>query len=198
MNPYLESFSHEYLPQSPVVRRVENAPYVHPSILIGKGTIIKPTAVIEENCIIGDNCFIGHNVVMRNGARVGNNTKISHFTLFEENVTVGNDVTINDFCGLAKNMVVEDQVFVGAFVNTANDRYMVHLRRHIQPFVEEPPIYRRACRIGCNCIILPRVEIGENAVVGAGSVVTKNVGPRTVVYGNPARFIMMVPEKMVI
>jgi acetyltransferase-like isoleucine patch superfamily enzyme len=75
---------------------------------------------------------------------------------------------------------------------------MVHLRRHIKPFVQNAPVIRRAARLGGNVTLLPGVEIGENAIVGAGSLVTKNVLPRTVVYGRPANSVKAVPEKEIL
>jgi acetyltransferase-like isoleucine patch superfamily enzyme len=171
---------------------------IHPSVEIGEGTRIESTAILQEGCKIGKNCFVGNYVVMRPNTRIGDNTKIGHLCVFEGNSIIGSNVLIHAQCHITMGTIIEDAVFLGPGVIGINDRYMVHMRRHIKEFVQEPFIVRRAARIGSGAIILPRVEIGENAVVGAGAVVTRNVGPKTVVLGNPARFVMMVPEEEII
>ncbi len=166
--------------------------------MIWPGTKIESTAIIEFPCEIGVGCFVGHFVFIRPGCKVGERTKILPYTFLEGDNIIGSDVSITPHCHLTKGMIVEDQVFIGPGLHSMNDKEMVHLRRHIKPLNLCPPIIRRAARIGGGVFLLPGIEIGENAVVGAGSVVTKNVGAREVVYGFPARFVMKVPEEMII
>lgn len=175
-----------------------NGPNVHESVEIGEDTKVEHTAIIQEGCKIGKNCFIGHYTVMRPYTCIGDNTKIGHLCVFEGKSFIGSDVLIHAQCHITMGTIIEDAVFLGPGVIGINDRYMVHMRRHIKEFVMEPFIVRRAARIGSGAIILPRVEVGENAVVGAGAVVTKDVAPRTIVIGNPARFVMMVEKEMII
>jgi len=163
---------------------------------VGKGTKIESTAIIQEDCEIGENCFIGHYVVMRPGTKIGNDTMIAHHVIFEGNTKIGSGVLIHDHSQITRSSIVEDKVFIGPGVQTCNDRLMVHQRRHVKPFKEEGVIFRHGCRVATGCIILPGVEIGKNAMVGAGSLVTKSVPENALVYGSPARERGVVPEEM--
>jgi acetyltransferase-like isoleucine patch superfamily enzyme len=118
---------------------------------------------------------------MRPNVHIGDNSKIGHLCVFEGDTFIGEDVLIHAQCHITKGTIIEDKVFLGPGVIGVNDRYMCHARRHVKEFVQEAFIVRMGARIGTGAIILPRVEVGENAVVGAGSVVTKNVAAKTVV-----------------
>jgi acetyltransferase-like isoleucine patch superfamily enzyme len=167
---------------------------IHEKAIIGINTVVEFTAVIQEGCVIGDDCFIGHNVVLRPKTLIGNRCKIGHLCVFEGDTVIGDDVVIAAQSHITKGATICDKVFIGPCVCTCNDRIMVHQRRHIKPFKQEGPTIMFAARIGSNATILPGVTIGMNAVVGAGSVVTKDVGDYAVVYGNPAVFQRWVPE----
>ena len=167
---------------------------IHGSAKIGKRTKIQNTAIIQEGCEIGDNCFIGHYVVMRPNTKIGNNTVIGHHTVFEGDCVVGEDVLIHSQCHITKGVIIEDKVFIAPMFVGANDPVMVHNRRHIKPFECTPYIIRYGARIGVGVKVLPGVEIGRNAVVGVGSVVTKNVPDGVVVMGCPAVPVKLVPE----
>jgi acetyltransferase-like isoleucine patch superfamily enzyme len=161
-------------------------------------TRIMKTAIIEKDVEIGEDCFIGDFVLIRPNTKIGDRTKIGPHSLFEGDNLIGNDVYWSPFSHATKGLIVEDMVFIGPGLMTMNDMNMVHLRRHIKPFVQNAPVIRRAARLGGNVTLLPGVEIGENAIVGAGSLVTKNVLPRTVVYGRPANSVKAVPEKEIL
>jgi len=161
-------------------------------------TKIESTAIIEQPCEIGEDVFIGHFVFIRPGCRIGARTKILPHTFLEGDNIIGSDVSITPHCHITKGMIIEDKAFIGPGLHSMNDKQMVHLRRHIKPFKLCPPIIRRAARVGGGVFILPGIEVGENSIVGAGAVLTKNVKPRTLVYGNPAKFMMMVPTEEII
>jgi UDP-2-acetamido-3-amino-2,3-dideoxy-glucuronate N-acetyltransferase len=161
-------------------------------------TRIMSTAIIEEDVEIGEDCFIAHFVLIRPGCKIGDRTQILAHSLLEGDNIIGSDASLTPWCHCTKGMIVEDKVFIGPGLMTMNDPFMVHLRRHVRPFVLTPPIIKRAARLGGNVTLLPGVVIGENAVVGAGSLVTKDVAPRTIVFGVPAKFIKMVPEEEII
>lgn len=161
-------------------------------------TKIESTAIIEQPCEIGEDVFIGHFVFIRPGCKIGARTKILAYTFLEGDNIIGEDVSITPHCHITKGMMIENKAFIGPGLHSMNDKQMVHLRRHIKPFKPCPPIIRRGARVGGGVFILPGIEIGENAVVGAGSLVTKNVNPGEVVYGAPARFIMKVPVEELI
>lgn len=154
---------------------------------VGMNTRISSTAIIEEGCVIGDDCFIGHYVVMRPGTKVGNRTMIGHMTVLEGDCTIGDDCLIHAQCHITKGAVIEDKVFIAPMFCGANDPDMLHQRRHIKEFVPQAYTIKRGARIGIGVLVLPNVTIGENAVVGVGSVVTKSVPPYCTVTGIPAR-----------
>jgi len=171
---------------------------IHESVKIGNKTTINSTAVIEENCEIGEGCFIGHFVVMRPGTKIGNNTMIGHMTVFEGECEVGNDCLIHSQCHITKGAIIEDKVFIAPGFIGCNDNDMLHQRRHIKAFVPNGYRIRRAARIGAGVLVLPGVEIGENAVIGVGAIVTKSIPPWTVVYGSPSRIQGIVNKKYII
>ncbi len=132
---------------------------------IGRNTRIWDYVNLYE-CEIGEDCMIGPFVEIQKGVRVGNRVRIQSHSL------------------LCTGVVVEDDVFIGhgvIFTNDANPP-------HYEPAMWKTTMVRRQASIGSNATILP-VEIGEGALVGAGSVVTHNVPPHTIVAGNPARLL---------
>ena len=133
---------------------------------IGENTNIWQFCVIFPNAVIGKNCNICANV------------------LIENDVIVGNNVTIKSGVQLWDGAVVEDNVFIGPNVTFTND---VVPRSKIYPNEFMKIILKKGCSIGANSTLLAGIEIGENALIGAGSVVTKNVPANTVWFGNPAR-----------
>ena len=167
---------------------------IHETAKIGKGTKIEDTAVIQENCEIGENCFIGHYVVMRPNTKIGNDTVIGHLTVFEGDCSVGSKCLIHAQCHITRGAVIEDLVFIAPMFCGCNDNYMVHNRRHIKPFIVNGYTIKRAARIGAGVKVLPGVTIGENAIVGVGSIVTRNVMPGTVFYGSPGRIKGLVDK----
>lgn len=164
---------------------------IHPNVEFGNNVKIKFFVVIEDGCIFGDDCFIGNNTVIRNGCVFGNKCVIGHSVVFEANGKFGNHVTINAQCHMTQGIIVEDEVFFGPGVITMNTRHISYGREI--PRIYNAPIIKRAARLGAGSKILPGVIIGENALVAAGSVVTKNVSDRAIVMGVPARVVGLVP-----
>lgn len=149
--------------------------YVHPSsyidepCAIGKGTMIWHFSHIMKNCSIGENCRIGQNVVVSSGVKIGNNVKI------QNNVSVYTGVVLEDdvFCG-------PSMVFTN--VNTPRSAYP---RNTSEDYL--PTLVRQGASIGANSTIVCGHTIGEHAFIGAGAVVTKDIPPYALVYGNPGR-----------
>lgn len=136
---------------------------------IGAGTKIWAFCHISRGVIIGKNCVIGERVYIGPGVNIGNNVKIQNNSLIYEGVTI------------------EDEVFVGPNVVTTNDIEPRATGSWKDRFRETT--LEKGCSIGANSTIICGNKIGSNSLVGAGSVVTKNVEPDTVVVGNPARFL---------
>lgn len=167
--------------------RQEQNGNIHPTAKIGRGTRISRTAIIEDRCVIGEDCFIGHYVVMRPGTQIGDRTVIGHLTVFEGYCSVGDDCLIHAQCHITHGAVIKDKVFIAPGFIGANDPDMLHQRRHIKQFVPQGYTIERGVRIGIGVLVMPGVTIGENAVVGVGSVVTRSVPPFCQVVGCPAR-----------
>ena len=148
---------------------------------------------IEENCSFGDNVFIGNYTVMRPDTHIGADTKIGHLCVFEGKTIVGKNCTIQSQSHVTLGAIIEDCVFFGPGVIGVNDRKMCHLRPHMN-WKPNPFKVCFGARIGSGAILTPGVVVGENSVVGAGAVVTKNVPHGVIVVGNPARIIGIVSE----
>lgn len=117
------------------------------------------------------------------GARIGENCNINCHCFIENEVSIGDNVTVKSGVYLWDGVTLEDDVFVGPNATFTNDRKP---RSKVRPTLERT-IVRRGASIGAGAIILPGVEIGENAMVGAGAVVVRDVPADTTVVGNPAR-----------
>jgi len=159
---------------------------IHPSIKIGKDVELSYGVIIEEYCAIGDDSFIGYYTILKPGTKIGKETIVGHHTVFEGDSLIGDRVLIQAQCNITKGIVIEDDVFIGMFFCGANTKKIKHGRNF--PLIIEGYKIRRAARIGAGVLLMPGVEIGENAQVGMGSLVTKNVPSREVWWGNPAEF----------
>jgi len=173
----------------------------HPTVRrtrIGEKTRIMTGATIYNGCWIGRNCIIADYASIRENCVIGENTVIGRHVCVEDNTRIGMGCLIQTQSHVTAHAIIGDYVFFGAHVITTNDNIMFHprnLRTRIkQDFKLVGPIIKRGARIASGAIILPAVKIGEEAVVGAGSVVTRDVPAFTVVYGVPAKPIRKVPE----
>ncbi len=153
---------------------------IAPDVKLGKDVMIYDFVNLY-GCEIGDNTKVGHFVEIQKGAKVGKNCKISSHSFICEGVTI------------------EDDVFVGHNVTFINDRYPRATRPDGQLQTQEdwlciPTSVKRGASIGSSATIMCGVTIGENAIIGAGSVVIRDVPPNTVVAGNPARILKSTAE----
>jgi acetyltransferase-like isoleucine patch superfamily enzyme len=127
---------------------------------------------------------------------IGADCTVGSYVDIEGDVVIGNHVSLQSGCYFTRGVVIEDDVFCGPRVVTMNDKRITHRRSHL-PFVRQAPRIGRAARVGGGSVLLPGVTIGENAFVGAGSVVTRDVPPAVIVAGNPARVVGTVrPEDL--
>ena len=168
---------------------------IHPNTSFGKNCRIGHNVIIQMGCEFGDNCYIGNNTTICSNVKCGNNVVISHSVVIENGARIGNRVTIHAQTHITKDILIEDDVFFGPSVTTSNTRRIKHGRKF--PLVITPPIIRRAVRIGAGALITPGVEIGENALIAAGAIITKEVPPRAIFMGVPAKFKGWVsPEEL--
>lgn len=128
------------------------------------------------------------------GCQVGDNTKIGAFVEIQKNATVGKNCKISSHTFVCEGVVIEDEVFIGHNVAFINDSYprataADGVLQTEQDWKVEPTVVKKRASIGSGSTILSKVTIGENALVGAGSVVTKDVPANAVVAGNPARIL---------
>jgi acetyltransferase-like isoleucine patch superfamily enzyme len=141
-------------------------------------------AVIYAGARIGDGAIVGDQAQVRERAVVGARTVIGRGAGIDNDVTIGARVSIQSQVYLTAFSTVEDDVFVGPCAMTTNDDTM---GRHGPGLALRGATLRRACRIGGGAVLTPGVEVGEEAFVAAGAVVTRDVPPRARVLGVPAR-----------
>ena len=133
------------------------------------------------------------------GCQVGDNTKIGAFVEIQKNATVGKNCKISSHTFVCEGVVIEDEVFIGHNVAFINDSYPRATAadgalQTEQDWKVEPTVVKKRASIGSGSTILSKVTIGENALVGAGSVVTKDVPANAVVAGNPAKILRYVTK----
>ena len=147
---------------------------------------IHPASIVEDDVSIGNNTRIWTFVHILPNVKIGSDCNICDHVLIESEVTIGDRVTVKSGIYLWRGVSIEDDVFLGPNVVFTNDkaprskRYPVELSR---------TLVRKGASIGANATILPEVEIGEFAMVGAGTVVTKSVQKHALVVGNPGQLV---------
>jgi acetyltransferase-like isoleucine patch superfamily enzyme len=131
------------------------------------------------------------------GCEIGDETKIGAFVEIQKNASIGKRCKISSHTFVCEGVLIEDNVFIGHGVTFTNDTYPRATTRGGDPQTEadwkvEPTVIRKGASIGSGATILCNITIGENAIVGAGSVVTKDVPPNSIVVGNPARVLRYI------
>lgn len=149
-----------------------------------KNYFVHPTAFIEDNVTIGEDTKIWHQVQIRTGAKVGNNCNFGKSVFIDTNVTIGNNVKIQNLVSVYQGVTIEDEVFVGPHVCFTNDLLP---RARTPEWTIIKTLVKKGSSIGANSTIICGVTIGEYSMIGAGSLVSKDVHPFTLVFGNPAR-----------
>ena len=159
---------------------------------IGDGTIVSTGAIVFAGSRIGARVVLGDQSCVRERVTVGDDVVLGRGALVENDTTIGALTKIQADAYITSYSVLEDQVFIAPRVITTNDNFMGRTEARLA--LMKGCTLRRGCRIGGGATLLPGIEVGEEAFVGAGAVVTKDVPPKTIVYGNPARPVRDVPE----
>ena len=163
-----------------------------PPAELGDGTIVSTGAIVFAGARVGARVILGDQSCVRERVQVGDDVVLGRGSLIENDTSVGARTKIQADAYITAYSTLEDDVFIAPCVVTTNDNFMGRTeRRH--GLIKGPTI-RRGARIGGGAILCPAVEIGEEAFVGAGAVVTKDVPPRMLVVGNPARVLRAVND----
>jgi acetyltransferase-like isoleucine patch superfamily enzyme len=157
--------------------------------ILGDDCTIRSHSVIYAGNTIGNRFQTGHFVFLREENEIGDDVSIGTMSMIEHHVKIGNRVRIHSQAFIPEFTILEDDCWIGPNVVLTNAPYPKAKRT--KEFLAGV-IIRKGAKIGANATILPGMEIGEMAVVGAGAVVTKNVPPESVVAGNPAKIIKSV------
>jgi acetyltransferase-like isoleucine patch superfamily enzyme len=159
--------------------------------IIGTHCIVRPFTTIYSGNAIGDYFQTGQNASIREDNRIGHHVSVGSGTNLEFSNVIGDYVRIHSGCFL-EMATIEDHVFLGPNAVLLDDPHPMNCPKYKECL--GGVTVKRYARIGANVTILPGVTIGDNALVGAGSVVVKDVPPRAVVTGNPARVIKTIDE----
>jgi acetyltransferase-like isoleucine patch superfamily enzyme len=159
---------------------------------IGDGTIVSTGAVVFAGTQIGARVIVGDQTCVRERVVVGDDVVIGRGSFVENDVTIGALTKIQAMAYITAYSTLEDNVFIAPCVVTTNDNFMGRTERRHE--LIKGPTIRRGARIGGGAVLCPGIEIGEDAFVGAGAVVTKDVEPRMLVVGSPARVLRQVAD----
>lgn len=162
-----------------------------PPLRLAPGVVVCTGAVVFAGSSVGEGSIIGDQAYVRERTTIGAGTVVGRGAGVDNDVTVGDRVRLQSQTYLTAYSVVEDDVFVGPCAMTTNDDTMAR-QRPGTPL--RGAVLRRACRVGGGAVLTPGVEVGEEAFVAAGAVVTRDVPPRKLVWGVPARVVRDVPD----
>ena len=150
---------------------------------------IHPSAIIDSGAEIGDGSMVWVNVQIREGAKIGKNCVLSKDVYVDCNVSIGDECKIQNSVSIYDGVTIEPQVFVGPNASFTNDKVP---RAFNIDWEITKTVVQKGASLGANCTIICGIVIGEYSMIAAGSVVTKDVLPYTLVAGNPARVVAKI------
>jgi acetyltransferase-like isoleucine patch superfamily enzyme len=160
-------------------------------LTLGEGTVVCTGAVLYRGAILGPRCIVGDLASVRERCVLGERVVIGRGTCVENDTRIGDFTKVQSNAYITAYMEIEDHVFIAPCVQTTNDNFMGRTeRRHA---LIRGATIRRGARVGGGVVLCPGVEIGEEAFIAAGAVVTRDVPPRKVLMGVPARVVRDVP-----
>lgn len=158
---------------------------------IGNNSVIRSHTVIYSGNKIGDNFNTGHHVAIRENNIIGNNVSIGTLSCIEHHLTISDGVRIHSQAFIPEFCVLEENSWIGPNVVLTNAKYPKG--KNTKKLLSGVNVKRNA-KVGANVTVLPGVIIGENSLVGSGSVVAKDVNEKVVVVGNPAKHISKIED----
>ena len=164
-----------------------------PPAELGDGTVVSTGAIVFAGSRIGARVILGDQSCVRERVTIGDDVVLGRGSLVENDTTIGAMSRIQAHAYITAYSTLEEHVFVAPCVVTTNDDFMGRTEQRLERIAG--PTIRRGARVGGGAMLCPGVVIGEEAFVGAGAVVTKDVPDRTVVVGNPARVLREVPPE---
>jgi acetyltransferase-like isoleucine patch superfamily enzyme len=160
---------------------------------LGAGTIVSTGAIVFAGTTVGERVIVGDQACIRERCTIGDDVVIGSGSLVENDSQVGALTKIQAHAYITAYSLLEDNVFIAPCVITTNDNFMGRTeKRHA---LVKGPTIRRGARVGGGAVLLPGIEIGEEAFIGAGAVVVRDVPPRALMVGNPARQLRDVPDE---
>ena len=160
---------------------------------IGSGTIDSTGAIVFAGSTVGARVILGDQSCVRERVTIGDDVVVGRGSLVENDTSVGARTRIQADAYVTAYSTLEEDVFIAPCVVTTNDNFMGRTERRLA--LMKGPTVRRGARVGGGAVLCPGVEIGEEAFVGAGTVVTKDVPAGVIVVGNPARVLREVPDE---
>ncbi|NQT25340.1 N-acetyltransferase [candidate division KSB1 bacterium] len=167
-----------------------------PPTQIGNGCMIGAQVVIYEGCDLGSHCLVADGAAVRENVQIGEYTIIGRLVTVENYSKIGKKCKLETGCYITAYSTLGDYCFIAPRVTTTNDNFLGRTEERFKHF--KGVTVKTGGRIGANATILPGKTIGEDAVVGAASVVTKDVPDKTVVVGVPAREYGQTPEEQLL
>jgi acetyltransferase-like isoleucine patch superfamily enzyme len=164
-----------------------------PALVLGPGTVVSTGAIVFAGTTIGEGAVVGDQACIRERCTLGDGVVVGRGSLVENDTAIGDRTKIQADAYVTAYSTLEEDVFIAPCVVTTNDNFMGRTeKRHA---LRKGPTIRRGARIGGGAVLLPGIEIGEEAFVGAGAVVLRDVPARALMVGNPARQIREVPDE---
>ena len=164
-----------------------------PPLELGAGTIVSTGAVVFAGTTVGERVVVGDQACVRERCTIGDDVVIGRGSLVENDTTIGALTKIQAHAYITAYSLLEENVFIAPCVITTNDNFMGRTEQRHE--LVKGPTIRRGARVGGGAVLLPGIEVGEEAFIGAGAVVLRDVAAHAVVVGSPARQIREVPEE---
>jgi acetyltransferase-like isoleucine patch superfamily enzyme len=164
-----------------------------PPLELGAGTVVSSGAIVFAGTTVGERVIVGDQACVRERCTIGDDVVIGRGSFVENDTAVGALTKIQAHAYITAYSLLEDNVFIAPCVITTNDNFMGRTEKRHE--LMKGPTIRRGARVGGGAVLLPGIEIGEEAFIGAGAVVIRDVPPRALMVGNPARQLREVPDE---